>query len=219
MPRITWDDAGKHLFETGVDHGVLYPLTEGKYQNGVAWNGLTGVTESPSGAEATALWADNIKYLNLRAAEEFGATVTAYTYPDEFAACNGEAELTKGAIIGQQNRATFGLCYRTVVGNDEKGNDYGYKLHLLYGCTASPSERAYSTINDSPEAIEFSWELTTTPVSVTKEGMKPTACVIVDSTKLKPETMKKLEDKLYGESGTPEMPMPDELIGLLTEDP
>lgn len=222
MAKLTWDDAGKRLYETGVDRGVLYKYEGGKYTGGVAWNGLTGVTESPSGAEPTTLWADNMKYLTMRSAEEFGATITAYTYPDEFDAYNGRKSLTEGVVVGQQNRGTFGFCYRTINGNDEKGDDYGYKLHLLYGCTASPSESAYGTQSDSPEAIEFSWEITTTPVNIQKEGFKPTACIIIDSTKVtgtddteRAATMKKIEDKLYGEGGDAEMPLPDEIITIL----
>ena len=218
MAKLVWDEAGKRLYETGVDMGVLYPLsTAGKYDNGVAWNGLTGVTESPSGAEATALYANNAKYLTLYSVEEFGATVEAYTYPDEFAACDGSAELVEGVMVGQQERQTFGLCYRTKVGNDVKGNDNGYKLHLIYGAKASPSEKAYATINDSPEAITFSWELTTTPVSV--EGMKPTASLIIDSTKVDAKKLAALEEILYGsdgDSGTgPRMPLPDEIITIM----
>lgn len=185
MAALTWDEIGDHLYETGVRKGVLYLLDEddNDYPEGVAWNGLTAVTESPSGAEATAIYADDIKYLNLYSSEEFGATIEAYTYPDEFALCDGSSNLATGAAIGQQARKSFGLCYRTAVGNDVMGDDYGYKIHILYGCKASPSEKSYQTINDSPEAITFSWELTTTPVSV--DGFKPTANVIVDSTKFK----------------------------------
>lgn len=216
MARITWDESGKRLYETGVSKGVLYLYQESAYTNGVAWNGLTAVTESPSGAEATALYADDIKYLNLVSAEEFGATIEAYTYPDEFAACDGSAELVAGASIGQQDRKTFGLCYRTALGNDVDGNAHGYKLHLIYGCLASPSEKAYATINDSPEAITFSWEITTTPVSVT--GMKPTACITIDSTKVDAAGLTKLENKLYGDesAGTATLPLPDEVKTLLT---
>ena len=183
MAKLVWDSTGEHLYETGVRKGVLYLLDEenGDYPEGVAWNGLTAVTESPSGAEATAIYADDIKYLNLYSAEEFGATIEAYTYPDEFAQCDGSATLVTGAEIGQQSRKTFGLCYRTAIGNDVAAEDYGYKIHIIYGCKASPSEKAYQTINDSPEAITFSWELSTTPVAVS--GFKPTATVIIDSTK------------------------------------
>lgn len=200
MSRLTWDNTGERFYETGVKNGVLYPIqSDGKYSKGVAWNGLTAVTESPSGAEATPLYADDIKYLNLISNEEFGATIEAYTYPDEFAECDGSAALTKGVMLGQQKRKTFGLCYRTSVGNDVDGSDYGYKLHLIYGCLAAPSEKAYATINDSPEAITFSWEISTTPVNV--DGFKPTSQIIIDSTKLD-ETGKtkltSLEDILYG---------------------
>lgn len=217
MSKLVWDKTGERMYETGVDRGVLYPLntTTKEYDSGVAWNGLTGVTESPSGAEATPLYADNIKYLNLISAEEFGATVEAYMYPDEFAQCDGSAELVEGVTVGQQARSVFGLCYRTVLGNDVAGEAYGYKLHLLYGCQASPSEKAYSTINDSPEANTFSWELTTTPVNVT--GMKPTACLTIDSTKVDKTKLAALEDILYGStSEEPRLPLPDEIKTLMT---
>lgn len=219
---IEWDKTGEHFYETGVNHAVLYPYdtTRSAYGKGVAWNGITGITESPSGAEASPLYADNIKYLNLRSAEEFGATVTAYTYPDEFAVLDGSAEIAKGVKIGQQNRGTFALAYRTELGNDTEGNDFGYKLHLIYGATASPSEKSYSTINDSPEAIEFSWELNTTPVSVT--GFKPTASVTIDSTKCNADKLKAFEQILYGTAGDgttaavePRIPLPDEVATLL----
>ena len=199
MSKITWDATGDRLYETGVDRGVLYPINiEGNYTPGVAWNGLTGVTESPSGAEATALYADNIKYLSLYSAEEFGATIEAYTYPKEFESCDGSAELGEGVVIGQQTRKVFGLCYRTLVGNDVDAQDHGYKLHLIYGCMASPSEKGYQSVNDSPEAITFSWEVTTTPVNVA--GFKPTATLIIDSTKIKEDKLKKIEDILYGKT-------------------
>ena len=215
MSRIVWDDTGKRFYETGVKNGVLYILgKDGKYANGVAWNGLTAVTESPSGAEATALYADDIKYLNLMSAEEFGATIEAYTYPVEFEVCDGSASIATGVSIGQQSRSTFGLCYKTTVGNDVAGNDYGYKLHLIYGAVASPSEKAYATVNDSPEAITFSWEVKTTPVNVT--DYKPTACVIIDSTKADKTKLEALEAILYGsESKEPRMPLPDELATLM----
>lgn len=214
MAKIVWDRAGEHFYETGVDHGVLYPTTAGAYGKGVAWNGLTSVSESPSGAESTAQYADNIKYLNLISAEEFGATVEAFTYPDEFAVCDGSAEPVKGIMIGQQNRRPFGLAYRTLIGNDLEGTEYGYKLHLIYGATASPSERAYATVNDSPEAITFSWEVTTTPVEV--PGYKPTASLIIDSTKVSPTNLAKLEEILYGtETEEPRLPMPEEVIALM----
>lgn len=216
MARLTWDDTGKRLYETGVKQGVLYPIQAGgTYTKGVAWNGLTAVTESPSGAEATALYADDIKYLSLYSAEEFGATIEAYTYPDEFMECDGSATLVEGVTIGQQDRKTFGLCYRTTVGNDVDGNEHGYKLHLIYGAKASPSEKAYATINDSPEAITFSWEVTTTPVNVT--GMKPTASITIDSTKADPTCLAALEAALYGdESEEARLPLPDEVKTLMT---
>lgn len=216
MARITWDDTGARLYETGTKYGVLYPLSDGgTYSTGVAWNGLTAVTESPSGAEESPIYADDIKYLSLRSVEEFGATIEAYTYPDEFAECDGSASLTTGVVIGQQPRKTFGLCYRTVVGNDVSGDDYGYKLHLLYGCTASPSERAYQTINDSPEAITFSWEITTTPVSVT--GYKPTACLTIDSTKVSSAAMTAIENALYGSAtSTAYLPLPDAVLTIIS---
>ena len=214
MSRIVWDATGERLYETGVDRGVLYPQVTGAYPKGVAWNGLTNVTESPSGAEATPLYADNIKYLNLYSAEEFGATIEAYMYPEEFEACDGSASIANGVTVGQQTRQAFGLCYRTVVGNDTEGEAHGYKLHLIYGAVASPSEKAYGTINDSPEAITFSWEVTTTPVNVT--GMKPTACVIIDSTKADPEKLSALEDILYGKDETEaRLPLPDEIKTLM----
>ena len=215
MAKIVWDESGKRLYETGVKNGVLYIQDEtGAYNKGVAWNGLTAVTESPSGAEATPLYADDIKYLELFSAEEFGATIEAYTYPEEFEACDGSASLGTGVTIGQQDRKTFGLCYRTVLGNDVKSNEYGYKLHLIYGAKAAPSEKGYQTINDSPEAITFSWEVTTTPVNVA--GFKPTASVTIDSTKIVPEKLKKIEDMLYGEGATDaKLPLPDELKTIL----
>lgn len=214
MSKLVWDNTGERLYETGVKQGVLYVQEAGAYPKGVVWNGLTAVTESPSGAEATPLYADDIKYLNLMSAEEFGATVEAYTYPDEFAACDGSASLADGVYIGQQDRKTFGLCYRTTVGNDVDGNNHGYKLHLIYGALAAPSEKAYATINDSPEAITFSWEVTTTPVNVT--GHKPTACITIDSTKCDAEKLKTLEDALYGtESEEAHLPLPDEVASIM----
>ena len=218
MAKIEWDKTGERLYETGVKNGVLYVQEGGAYQKGVAWNGLTAVTESPSGAEATPLYADDIKYLNLLSAEEFGATIEAYTYPDEFAACDGSSALVDGVMIGQQARKTFGLCYRTTIGNDTDGNDHGYKLHIIYGALAAPSEKAYATINDSPEAITFSWEITTTPVNVT--GAKPTASITIDSTKADPTKLAALEDILYGKDGEPgnesRLPLPDEIKTLMT---
>lgn len=222
MSKIVWDNAGDRLYETGVKNGVLYLPTSGVYSTGVAWNGLISVTESPSGAEATALYADDIKYLSLYSTEEFGATIEAYTYPEEFAECDGSATLTKGVYIGQQSRKTFGLAYRTTLGNDTENNDYGYKLHLIYGAMASPSEKAYSTINDSPDAITFSWEVTTTPVNVT--GFKPTASIVIDSTKVDKEKLTALETILYGKDPTtvggedgvdPRLPLPDEIKTLM----
>lgn len=216
MAALTWDETGKRFYETGVRKGVLYVQDNaGTYPNGVAWNGLTAVTESPSGADSNPLYADDIKYLDLRSAEEFGATIEAYTYPDEFAECDGTAELTDGVTIGQQARKSFGLCYRTVLGNDISNDAYGYKLHLIYGATAAPSEKGYQTVNDSPEAITFSWELTTTPVNVT--GMKPTAIITIDSTKADPDKLAALEAILYGdENTTARLPLPDEVKSKMT---
>lgn len=222
--KLVWDKTGEHYYETGVKNGVLYPMSaSGTYPKGVAWNGLTAITESPSGAEATALYADDIKYLNLMSNEEFGATVEAYTYPDEFAECDGSASLTEGVYIGQQARKTFGLCYRTTLGNDSKGNDYGYKLHIIYGAMASPSEKAYSTVNDSPDAITFSWELSTTPAAVA--NFKPTASLTIDSTKVDSKKLATLEEILYGKDGTgedhstgavdPRLPLPDEIANIM----
>lgn len=214
MSKLIWDKTGERLYETGVKMGVLYIQEDGAYPKGVAWNGLTAVTESPSGAEATPLFADDMKYLNLTSAEEFGATIEAYTYPDEFKFCNGEAELAVGVNIGQQARKTFGMCYRTAIGNDVDGNDHGYKLHLIYGALAAPSEKAYATINDSPEAITFSWEVSTTPVNVT--GFKPTSYVVIDSTKVEKSKMEAIEAKLYGsESEEATLLLPDEIAALM----
>ena len=216
MSRLTWDNTGERLFETGVKNGVLYPIqADGKYTKGVAWNGLISVTESPSGAEATALYADDINYVNLLSNEEFGATIEAYTYPDEFAECDGSGTLAEGVLLGQQKRKVFGLCYRTTIGNDVDGNDHGYKLHLVYGCLAAPSEKAYSTINDNPDAITFSWEVTTTPVNVT--GFKPTSQITIDSTKVAEEKMTAIEALLYGsEQKEASLPLPDELAAVLS---
>ena len=214
MAKLVWDKTGERLYETGVKNGVLYPMVDGAYPKGIVWNGLTAVTESPSGAEATPLYADDIKYLNLMSAEEFGATVEAYTYPDEFAECDGSASLGAGVTIGQQPRKTFGMSYKTTVGNDVDNDNHGYKLHLIYGAMASPSEKAYSTINDSPEAITFSWELTTTPVNVT--GFKPTASLTIDSTKIDPEKLATIEALLYGsETGEAKLPLPDEIAEIV----
>ena len=217
MAKIVWDQSGQRLYETGVKMGVLYVQdSSGTYPKGVAWNGLTAVNETPSGAEATPLYADDIKYLNLRSAEDFGATIEAYMYPEEFEQCDGSAELAPGVKIGQQARNAFGLCYRTVLGNDIAGNDYGYKLHIIYGATAAPSEKSYATINDSPEAITFSWEVNCTPVEV--EGFKPTASLVIDSTKVNPEKLAALEAKLYGgESSEAMLPLPAEIAEIFKE--
>ena len=216
MSKIVWDAVGEHTFETGVRNGVLYLKdAEGAYNTGVAWNGLTSVSESPEGAEATDLYADDIKYLTLMSAENFKATIEAYTYPVEFEECDGSASIAKGVVIGQQSRKPFGLCYRTAIGNDTDGNEHGYKLHIVYGCQASPSEKQYSTINDSPEAITFSWEVNTTPVNVT--GKKPTATLIIDSTKADKAKLTALEAILYGADSTePRLPLPDEIATLMT---
>lgn len=221
MSKLAWDKTGERLYETGVKNGVLYLQDkDGKYTKGVAWNGLTAVTESPSGAESTPLYADDIKYLNLVSAEEFGATIEAYMHPDEFAECDGSAEIAPGVSIGQQARKTFGLCYRTSLGNDVDGVDHGYKLHIVYGALAAPSERSYATINDSPEAITLSWEITTTPVAVT--GFKPTAHLEINSTKVDKAKLAALEAILYGtdadgdaEGTEPKLPLPDEIAELL----
>ena len=217
MARLVWDKTGERVYESGVDHGVLYlPDNAGAYTNGVVWNGLTTVTESPSGAEPNPQYADNIKYLNLVSAEEFGATIEAFTYPKEFAQCDGSAELAPGVTIGQQARTTFGLSYRTKIGNDLEGQDAGYKLHLIYGAQAAPSERAYATINDSPEAITFSWEITTNPINVA--GHKPTASLTIDSTEVAAAKMATIEDLLYGTTvgaEIPKLPTPDEIIAIL----
>ncbi len=219
MAKIIWDAVGEHRYETGVDHGVLYQVdASGNYVDGVAWNGLTNVSESPSGAEAQKQYADNMNYLTLYSAEEFGATVEAFTYPDEFEQNDGSASPVPGLNIGQQPRKSFGMVYRTKVGNDIAGDDYGYKLHLLYGCRASPSERGYATINDSPEAITFSWELTTTPVQIT--GYEPSAQLVIDSTKFTEETkprLTELENILFGtDSEEPRLPLPNEVIQKLS---
>ena len=216
MTALAWDQVGERLYETGVDRGVLYiPDSGGNYDSGFAWNGLTTVTESPSGAEASPQYADNIKYLNLVSAEQFGATVEAFTYPDEFAQCDGTASPEAGLTIGQQARKTFGLCYRTRVGNDLDGVDHGYKLHLIYGALAAPSEKAYATINDSPEAITFSWEVSTSPVEV--PGFKPTASLTVDSTKVDADALSDLEDLLYGTvGGDPSLPLPAAVLALFS---
>lgn len=218
MSRLVWDKTGDRLYETGVKQCVLYPQVSGAYPKGVAWNGITSVTESPSGAEPSPLYADDIKYLNLMSTEEFGASIEAYMYPEEFEACDGSAEIAPGVSIGQQKRQPFGLCYRTIIGNDTESNEHGYKLHIIYGALAAPSEKAYATVNDSPEAITFSWELSTTPVNVT--GGNPTASLTIDSTKVNAEKLKALEDILYGsesESTGPRLPLPDEIATLMKE--
>lgn len=217
MARITWDDTGKKIFEAGVDRGVVYPMSDaGTYDSGEAWNGLTAVNESPSGAEATKLWANNGQYGELRSEEEFGFTIEAYTYPDSFAACNGEKELVEGVSVAQQTRTKFGFSYRSKLGNDVKGLEYGYLLHLVYGATANPSEKSRATINESPEAGTMSWECSTTPVPV--EDMKPTAHIVINSTKVDPECLAALEAKLYGDSAGdgPKLPLPDEVKTLMT---
>ena len=215
MTALVWDATGEHFYETGVDHGVLYIPTEGVYSKGVAWNGLTGVTESPSGAESNPQYADNIKYLNLISAEEWAGTIEAFTYPDEFAACNGEKELADGVTVGQQSRSTFGMSYRTKIGNDTDGSDHAYKIHLLYGLTAAPSEKAYTTVNDSPEAVTFSWEASSVPVNVT--GMLPTSSITIDSRTADPTKLTALEKILYGaEEAEARLPLPDEVKTLMT---
>lgn len=227
MSRLIWDGIGERFYETGVDHGVLYPVVGGTYPKGYAWNGLTNISESPSGAEQTPLYADNIKYLTLTSAEEFGLTIEAYTYPDEWEACDGTASLANGVKIGQQPRTKFGLSYRTKLGNDVDGDAHGYKLHLVYGCSASPSERSYATVNDSPEAISFSWEVTTTPITL--DGHNPVALITIDSTKVNATKLATLEDILYGTNGSTTMgsitgtgtdarlPLPDEIQRLFAE--
>lgn len=218
MSKLVWDQTGERIYEAGVKMGVLYPqATGGTYPKGVAWNGLTSVSESPEGAEPEPLYADDIKYLNLMSVEEFKATIEAYTYPEEFAECDGSKSIATGVTVGQQKRKAFGLCYRTTLGNDVDGNDHGYKLHIVYGALAAPSEKAYETINDSPEAATFSWEISTTPVAVSKEGCQPTASITIDSTKADPTALKKLEDILYGsEEKEARLPLPDEITTLMT---
>lgn len=229
MSRLVWDKTGERYYETGTKNGVLYPMAGTTYGKGVAWNGLTAVTESPSGAEANPLYADDIKYLEMRSAEEFGGTIEAYTYPDEWAQCDGSAYPVEGVQLGQQSRIPFGFCYRTVLGNDTELDTHGYKLHLVYNATASPSERAYQTVNDSPEAITFSWEFTTTPIGLDdynnehKTSYRPVACITIDSTKVDSEKLTALEDILYGkdaasgqEAVDPRLPLPDEVITLLS---
>lgn len=223
MPKLKWDQIGEKFYETGTDRGVLFPQKNGQYPVGEAWNGLTGVTESPSGAEDNALYADNIKYLNLKSAEDFGGTIECYYYPDGWKQCNGEASPVTGVTIGQQRRNTFGFSYRSKIGNDTTGEDYGYKLHLWYGCSASPSERAYQTVNESPDAITFSYEVTTTPIPVSgkdDEGKeyKPVACITIDSAAVDPEKLAAFEEILYGTDGEDgaeaRLPLPDEVISF-----
>ena len=213
MSKLVWDKSGEHFYETGVDRGVLYPMASGTYEAGVAWNGLTAVNESPSGGEATALYADNIKYLNLMSVEELGLSIEAYTYPDEFAECDGSKEIKPGVTIGQQNRKHFGFAYRSLIGNDEEGTDLGYKIHLVYDCLASPSEKGHSTVNDSPEATQFSWDVTTIPIAV--EGFKPSASITIDSTKVPAAVLASIEDLLYGTTNAePTLPLPDAIAAL-----
>lgn len=215
MARLIWDEVGQRFFETGVKNGVLYVQdNDGTYKNGVVWNGLTAVTESPSGAEETPLYADDVKYLTLRSAEEFGATVEAYTYPEEFEQCDGSASIAAGITIGQQARRAFGLCYRTSVGNDIQGQNFSYKLHLIYGCTVAPSEKSYSTINDNPEAITFSWELSTVPVPV--DGFSPTASLVIDASKVDEGKMQLLENALFGDDqNEAKLLLPNEIMELI----
>lgn len=218
MAKLTWDAAGERLYETGVRNVVLYVKTGSTYGKGVAWNGVTSIEENPTGAEATPLYANDIKYLNLVSNEEYEASITAYTYPDEFAECDGSASLVKGVRIGQQPRKEFGFCYRTAIGNDTEGTEHGYKLHLVYGALASPSSRSHSTINNDPEAAEMSWDITTTPVEVA--GHRPTSVVEIDSTKVKPEELAALEKKLYGgdqEGENPTLPSPTEVAAMFTD--
>ena len=221
--RLEWDKSGERLYETGIEKGVLYLISNGQYQKGVAWNGLTAFTESPSGAENTDLYADNIKYLSMQSAETFGGTIEAYMYPDEFAECDGSANVADGVTIGQQTRKGFGFCYRTKVGNDTDGNEHGDKIHIVYGCKCSPSEKNYQTINDSPDAITFSWEVNSTPVNVT--NYKPTSCLVIDTTKISEAALTAIEDALYGKNGEdtaatdPKILMPDEVIAIITENP
>lgn len=210
---LTWDETGDRLYETGVDHGVLYIPTDGVYDTGFAWNGLTTVTESPSGAEPTPMYADNIKYLNMLSREDFKATIEAFTYPEEFEQCDGTASPEPGVALSQQRRKTFGMSYRTRIGNDVDQDDHGYKLHLIYGALAAPSEKAYATVNETPEAISFSWEISATEAPVT--GYKPTALIVIDSTKVEPTALTSLEELLYGDgTAEPSLPSPDDLLAL-----
>lgn len=223
MSRIKWDPIGERCYETGADKFVLFPFDDGAYTKGVAWNGVTKVNQKPSGAEPTPLYADNIKYVNMMSAEDYACSIEAYMYPDEFAECDGSAQVVPGMYAGQQRRKMFGFAYRTIIGNDTKLNDFGYKLHLVYGCLAAPTEKAYNTINDSPEASTMSWEISTTPVVITEKvggkTLRPTAILTFDSTKFSAEFMTKLEDMLYGKDGEeatePKLPMPDEIIKMV----
>lgn len=219
MAKLVWDKAGEHFYETGVKNGVLYPVgTSGTYGKGVAWNGLTSISESPSGGDANDQYADDIKYLSLRGAESFGGTIEAFTYPDEWLECDGSKSPVKGVSVGQQNRKAFGLAYKTVLGNDVDYNEYGYKLHIIYGATASPSDRQYQTINESPDPTAFSWEFSTTPVSVDVEGCKPTSCITIDSTTADKTKLKALEDALFGtDEKEPSLPTPTEVITMFKE--
>lgn len=216
MSKLVWDQAGQKLYETGVDHMVLFPqAANGSYEQGVAWNGITAVNQSASGGDTNDLYADNIKYLSLRAAENYGATIEAYTYPEEFAECDGSKEIAPGVYTGQQARKAFGYSYRTLIGNDTEGDAHGYKLHIVYNATVSPSEKSYGTVNDSPDAINFSWEVSTTPIPVT--GYKPTAHIEIDSTKADATKLQTLKDKLYGtENSEPQLPLPDAVISMMT---
>lgn len=220
MSKLVWDKTGERYYETGIRNGVLYPANDsGAYPLGVVWNGLTAVTENPSGAEPSPLYADDIKYLNLVSTEEFGATIEAYTYPEEFGECDGSAEIAPGVMAGQQARKTFGLCYRTILGNDVDSDEHGYKLHLIYGALAAPSDKGYSSVNDSPDAVTFSWSISTTPVNVNAEGYKPTASITIDSTKIAAAKLAALEAILYGsESAEPRLPLPDEIITLMSNE-
>lgn len=217
MARFIWGNSGEKIYETGTDRGVLYPQKTGAYPKGVAWNGLIAVTEAPSGADENSFYADNVKYGSLRGSEDFGGTIECYTYPDEWLTCDGSAEATPGVVVGQQKRLPFGLCFRTLIGNDADGIDHGYKLHLIYNATVSPSERSYQTVNDSPEAITFSYEFTTTPINITAiENAKPTACLTIDSTGVDADKLKKLEDALYGTADAEAyLPLPDDVIAML----
>lgn len=218
MAKLVWDQTGAKYYETGVQQGVLYPQSStGAYEKGVAWNGLISVTENPSGAETTAIYANNAKYLSLQSAEEFGATIEAYTYPDEWAKCDGSAELAVGVSIGQQKRSSFGLCYKTLIGNDTEGTAHGYKIHIIYGGLAAPSEKGFQTVNDSPEAITFSWEITTTPIAV--EGFQPTASLTIDSTKIDAGKLTKIENLLYGTAeAEAKLPLPSEILAIMNAD-